>query len=569
MGQDAGGKSNDSDNKSILRGQDPLQMGEEFGKKIQSIKDLEQRRVQAREFLKILLEIVQKEQSVHNLYDVAETFYSTGNQIEKLDIKLASEYFQKSLDTWEKIVSSPQLLGKFSELGQIHLNIARICREKFSNSAKENQHLEEAIHLFLQDIQLMSSLGNIPKVAQLYYTLGELYIRIDQAPNALKFFKEAASIAKEIQYSRLLFNSIEMQAKLYRSNGQDEKHTNLINQGIEDLLDEVTEIKGPPLNELRVAEIYQFVKKLYSLLDNPLEFSHYSKKEANEYIKLAKKKQKEGNLNECASLYRGAALCFREINQHVDAGSCFHLAANFFHTGKQNDSSEENYLDAAREFERAKNLEKAADLYHSAAEISIERRNYDAAIDAFSIAYDLIDGTPGTENSKKKEQLGHKTAILLSQVAQMRADHGNFPLAGILFLEAAVFLRRVNADWSTFLLPQLRLAVQNFHNAFLNGLKSSIIEDSVAIWGVQTAIGGWIMGNPDLPEEINLKITVTAKMPHRTEALDLLQVISTAMEEHTHEFFSGLRNETKKFFESSPELKKLGLFLEEKSPEFG
>ncbi len=566
MAKDTGGNANESDKKSILRAEE---IGEEFIKRFQGIKDPNQRRAYARSVLKRLQEIGQTSQSVQDLYDVAESFYSTGNLIEKFDIQLAGEFFQNSIDSWIKVVASPQLLGKLSEIGQIHLNIARIFKEKFSNPSKENQHLQEAIPLFLQDIQLMGTLGNIPKVAQLYYTLGDLYFRIAQPPNALKCFKEAASIAKKIQYSRLLFKSVEMQAQLYEKEGQEEEYTNLINGAIEDLLDEITDKKSTPPNELYVAEIYQFVKKLYSLLDNQVEFEHYSKKEANEYIKFAKKKQKEENLSEGASLYRGAALCFREIKQHVDAGSCFHLAANLFQNAKQNESAEENYLDAAQEFEKAKNMEKAADLYSTAANVFIERKRYDEAIDAFSNAFDLIDGTPGTENSKKKEQLGHKAAILLSQVAQMRADHGNFPLAGILFLESAVFLRRVNADWGTFLVPQLRQSVQNFHAAFLNGLKPTGIEDSVATWGVQTAIGGWILGNPELPEEMHLKITMAAQMPHRKEALEVLQVITNAVEEHAHDFFSALSNETRKFFEGSPELKKFGLFLEERIPELG
>ncbi len=567
--QESGGKVNDSDKKSTLRGEDPLQLGEEYIKKFQGVKDLNQKRVHARELRNKLNELGQKSQSVQDLYDIAEMFYSSGNLIEKFDIQIASGFFQDCIETWSKIVTSSQLLGKFSEIGQIHLNIARIFKEKFSNTTMENEHLQKAIPFFLQDIQLMGTLGNIPKVAQLYFTVGGLYLRIDQAANALKCFKEAASIAKKIQYSRLLFNSVEMQAQLYEKDGSEEAYSNLINETIEDLLVEITDKNESPKNELHVAEIYQFVKKLYSLLDNQVEFEHYSKKEANEYIKDAKKKQKEDNLNESASLYRGAALCFREIKQHVDAGSCFHLAANLFQNANQKESAEENYLDAAQEFEKAKNPEKAADLNCTAASIFIERKRYDEAIDAFSNAFDLLDGTPGTENSKKKEQLGHKTAILLSQVAQMRADHGNYPLAGILFLESAVFLRRVNADWNTFLIPQLRQSVQNFHTAFLNGLKPPVIEDSVAAWGVQVAIGGWVLGNPELSEEIHLKLTMAARIPHQKEALDVLQVINAAMEDHAHEFFSALNNDAKKFFEGSPELKKFGLFWEERITELG
>ncbi len=567
--QESGGKVNDSDKKSTLRGEDPLQIGEEYIKKFQGVKDLNQKRVHARELRKKLNELGQKSQSVQDLYDIAEMFYSSGNLIEKFDIQIASGFFQDCIETWSKVVASPQLLGKFSEIGQIHLNIARIFKEKFSNTTMENEHLQKAIPFFLQDIQLMGTLGNIPKVAQLYFTVGGLYLRIDQAANALKCFKEAASIAKKIQYSRLLFNSVEMQAQLYEKDGSEEAYSNLINETIEDLLTEITDKNESPKNELHIAEIYQFVKKLYSLLDNQVEFEHYSKKEANEYIKDAKKKQKEDNLNESASLYRGAALCFREIKQHVDAGSCFHLAANLFQNANQKESAEENYLDAAQEFEKAKNPEKAADLNCTAASIFIERKRYDEAIDAFSNAFDLLEGTPGTENSKKKEQLGHKTAILLSQVAQMRADHGNYPLAGILFLESAVFLRRVNADWNTFLIPQLRQSVQNFHTAFLNGLKPPVIEDSVAAWGVQVAIGGWVLGNPELSEEIHLKLTMAARIPHQKEALDVLQVINAAMEDHAHEFFSALSNDAKKFFEGSPELKKFGLFWEERITELG
>jgi len=569
MAEGTGGTPLSSDKKSFLRAEDPLLLGEEFTKLFQTVKESTQKKALTNEMLTKLTEISQRSQSAHDLYDVAEIFYSTGNLVEKNDETLAKNFFKGSLDTWSIILNSPQLLGKFSEIAQIHLNIARILKDKFADSAVESQHLSAAIQLFLQEIRLMESLGNVPKVAQLYYAIGELYLRTGEIQSALDSFSAVQTIAKEIQYSRLLFNSVEMQAQIYKKSGQKEVLINLVNDAIEILLSETTETREPPSNELHIPEIYQFVKKLYLLIDNPREFKQYAKKEANEYIKIAKKKIKEGNVGEGASLYRGAALCFREIDQHIDAGSCFHLAANLFHEAKHNESTEENYLDAAREFEKAKNPEKAADLCSLAANAFIERKQYDSAIDCLSNAFDLIDETPGTENSKIKEQVGHKVAILLSQVAQMRADHKNYSLAGILFLEAAVFLRRVNADWGTFLLPQIRLAVQNFYNAFLNGIKNPVIGDSVAAWGIQAAIGSWSIGNTELPEEVLLKLTISIKIPHRGEALELLQTIATLLDEGSHDLFSGLSKGTREFLNNSPELQKLGLFLEERIPESG
>ncbi len=81
MTQDTGGNPNDSGKKAIFRAEDPLQIGEDFIKLLQGIKDLDQKRGHARELLKKLQEIVQKNQSAQDLYDVAETFYSTGNLI--------------------------------------------------------------------------------------------------------------------------------------------------------------------------------------------------------------------------------------------------------------------------------------------------------------------------------------------------------------------------------------------------------------------------------------------------------------------------------------------------------
>ncbi|OLS13234.1 MAG: hypothetical protein RBG13Loki_3145 [Promethearchaeota archaeon CR_4] len=551
----------------LLRVEDPLLLGEEFTKLFQSAKELDQKKALANEMLAKLTEITQKSQSAHDLYDVAEIFYSTGNLVEKYDESLAKSFFKGGINTASIIINSPQSLGKFSEIAQIHLNIARILKEKFRDSTGENQHLHNAIQLLSQEIGLMESLGNLPKVAQLYYAIGELYLKTDEIQKALDCYSTVETIAKEIQYSRLLFNSVEMQAQIYKKSGHKDTRTNLVNEAIEYLLSETIQTMEPPSNELHIAEIYQFVKKLYLLIDNIRDFEQYAKKEANEYIKIAKKKIKESNISEGASLYRGAALCFREIGLHIDAGSCFHLAANLFRVVKNNESFEENCLDAAREFENAKNLEKAADLYNIAASAFLERKQYDSAIECLSNAFDLIDETPGTENSKNKEQLGHKVAILLSEVAQMRAEHKNYSLAGILFLEAAVFLRRVNADWGTFLLPQIRQAVQNFYNAFLNGLKTPTIGDSVAIWGVQAAVGSWSIGNAETPRKIHLKLTMNAKIPHRDEALELFQTIATLIEERNHDLVSNLSNGMKQFFNNSPELQKLCLFLEERIPE--
>jgi hypothetical protein len=175
---------------------------------------------------------------------------------------------------------------------------------------------------------------------------------------------------------------------------------------------------------------------------------------------------------------------------------------------------------------------------------------------------------PGTENSNIKEQLGHKTAIVLSQVAQMHADKGESPLAAALFLEAAVFLRRVGAGWDTFILPLLRASSQHYWNAFSRELKGEP-SATTALWGLQAAVGGWVTSDSDMPEKVNLKLTLNMELKNKPRVLEILQVLSRAVEEHNRDFIGQLSEIARIFYEESPELKKLCLFLEERITDIG
>ena len=171
------------------------------------------------------------------------------------------------------------------------------------------------------------------------------------------------------------------------------------------------------------------------------------------------------------------------------------------------------------------------------------------------------------ENIDSKTQLGHKVAIIYSQVTQMRADQGNYAAAGTLFLESAVFLRRVNAKWETFILPQIRQSTHNFWNAFVKNLKCDPRSPSAALLGILAALGGWVVGERSYPEKIHLKLTINLELPMREIAMEFLQVFSNSVEERTYDLIILLSNEARDIYDQSPELKKLGLFFEEKLQE--
>ncbi|HMF33628.1 MAG TPA: hypothetical protein VKK79_19550 [Candidatus Lokiarchaeia archaeon] len=547
---------------SSLKSEDPHQLAEDFTIQFRRARNSEEKKLLAGQVVSALEDIAHQSENAQDLYDIADIFYAVGNLVELVDMEQAREIYLHSLNTWREVLKSPYVLGKFYELGEIHVNMARIYGEKLGDRVEEHTHLHEAIILIAQEALLMESLGNFAKAAQIYYLAGELYGRVEDWEIAVQSFNVAMEMAKETKNFRLLFNTVESLVKLYRKLDHAENSSSLVYDTIEILLNE-SEIVTTPDAELQLAEIFQFVKKLHYMVGEQVEFEYFAKKEAAEYIQLAKKKKIENDLAKAATLYRGAALCFREINQHIDAGSCFHLAANTFKTTDQFASAADNYLDAARSFDHAKNLQKAADLLTEAGNCYIEVGNYDDAVDAFSTAFDLLDGMPGTENSNIKSQLGHKTAIVLSQVAQLHADKSEFIIAATLFLEAAVFLRRIGADWDTFILPLLRASSVHYWNAFSSELKGDP-SASTGLWGLQAAVGAWTTGDTDLPEKANLKITLRMDLKHQAQVLEILQVLAKAVEEKNHDFIAQLSEIARIFFEESPELKKLCLFLEER-----
>ena len=296
----------DDSNISTLRAENSHEIVENFTTRFRQANNPTEKNSLVSQLVETLKKIDHQSESAQDLYDLAENLYFAGEVVEDFN-EQAMETYKDSLEIWQRLLESLYLLGKFYEIAEIHINIARIFGEKLDNQIDERMHLHEAIILFIQEAQLSESLGNSARAAQIYFIIGDLYRRVEDWDAAILSFSLSTKMAKALGNLRLFFNATENLARIYRKIGKEEEFSMLLSDAVDTLLNEAEQLQDSN-NEVQMAEIYQFIKKVNLLAGNMEESGYFSKKEAAEYIKLAKSAVKENQLPKAGALYRGALM---------------------------------------------------------------------------------------------------------------------------------------------------------------------------------------------------------------------------------------------------------------------
>ena len=129
------------------------------------------------------------------------------------------------------------------------------------------------------------------------------------------------------------------------------KSQDVILEGVEFFSNLATKLEE--INEnLTLAQIYQILKNLYKILAEEENYINFSKKEAGAYIDLAETIEKNSeNYHKIARYYRGAGLCYQEIeNNLIECASCFVLAGNFSEKIEDYSHAAMNFFDGANIF---------------------------------------------------------------------------------------------------------------------------------------------------------------------------------------------------------------------------
>ncbi|GAH08268.1 unnamed protein product, partial [marine sediment metagenome] len=218
--------------------------------------------------------------------------------------------------------------------------------------------------------------------------------------NAVKYYLNVIEIAKEYQYFDLLSFSYQQISDCYQELDDIEKSNSIIYDAVE-FFSPLFQSFEEKNDNLSISQIAKVLKSLYQLIDDLEQFSIYSKKEAGAYINLAERLEKsEENYNKIARYYRGAALCYQEINNNlIESASCFVLAGNYSEGIKDFNEAAINFFNAAVVFKELNNLEMTYKNYVKAGDNYWNMKNVNDSTESYLSAYDIaVEG--GLEYNK-------------------------------------------------------------------------------------------------------------------------------------------------------------------------
>ena len=163
----------------------------------------------------------------------------------------------------------------------------------------------------------MKEFNETRKLAQNFENIAGLYLKINDFKKGIKYYLNVVNIAKNYQYFDLLSYSYKQISSCYQELDEIDKSNSIIYDGIEffSSLFQTFEEKN---DNLAISQISQVLKSLFHIIDDEEQFVNYSKKEAGAYINLAERlEKKKENFYKIARYYRGAALCYQEINNNL------------------------------------------------------------------------------------------------------------------------------------------------------------------------------------------------------------------------------------------------------------
>ncbi|TFG04120.1 MAG: hypothetical protein EU539_11515, partial [Promethearchaeota archaeon] len=329
-------------------------------------------------------------------YDAGDFLYSAAESLEELGYEFAVELYEHNIKLWNRLIENYVMQAKLHEIAEIYLRIADIYKEKLSDQKAQKDNVLKSIEYLTQEINLIqdfSENGNVDtrKLAQNYQNVAELYVKIGDYKNAILFYEGVVEFAKVYNYIDLISFSYQQIASCHEELDEYNQSNNVILDAIDyfsDLYQDFEE-KG---DCLALAQVSQILKNLYKRIDNQDQFIIYSKKESSAYIDLAESlEKKEEEFQKIARYYRGAGLCYLDINNNlIESASCFILAGNYSEKIEDYPEAAMNFIDAANVFKELSNYEMAYKHLIKAGDNFWKIEDYIQATECYLNAYDIV-----------------------------------------------------------------------------------------------------------------------------------------------------------------------------------
>ena len=298
----------------------------------------------------------------------------------------------------------------------------------------EKKYILNAISYIRQESKVLKEFNEIKKLLQNYQNLAELYLRISYYKKAIRYFSLVINIAKECLFFDLLSYSYQLIAQSYQELGEIKKSNDLISDGIE-FFNGIYEKYDDNNDFLTISQICHVLKKLYKLIGDKDQFTNFSKKEAGSYINLAESiNKKEENYQKIAGYYRGAALCYQEINNNlIESASCFILAGNYSEKIEDYNEAGANFYNAAITFREINNPELSYKHFVKAGDSYWKIGNVNDSTESYLNAYDIA-----VESSLEYNRFGIFNQIIrgLNIIAKEGLKNKQFFTAASLILES-------------------------------------------------------------------------------------------------------------------------------------
>ncbi len=402
--------------------------------KAQDLTDIDEKEKVITQILSETLSFSQEIAESGEFFDAGEFLYSAAELMECLSFSESQKLYKENIKLWEKQIESNKLQAKLHEIAEIYLRIADTYEIKFNNSEARNENIKKSITYLKQESNLLKEFGETRKLAQNYQHVAELFYKLGDLSNAIKYYQKVIEFAKVLNFFDLLSFSYQQIALNYQELKQHDKSETILLEGIDYFTKLCKEFEKENDN-LVLAQLFQILKNFFKIINDTDNYIKYTKKEASAYINLAETLEKsQDNYYKIAMYYRGAGLCYKDIHYNlIESASCFILAGNYYEKIEDFHNAGINFFDAALVFKELENYEmvyknfvKAGDNFWKINDINISTESYlnayDVAVEAnlefnrFGIFNQIIRGLScmAKEGLKNKQFFTAATLILES-----------------------------------------------------------------------------------------------------------------------------------------------------------
>jgi tetratricopeptide (TPR) repeat protein len=451
-------------------------------------------------------------------FEAGEFIYSAATLLEEYDMSKSLNLYAITQNYWEKQISSYKLQAKLHEIAEIYLRIADLHAEKFHDHELEQKNILNSINFLKQESKLLEDFDEKRKLVQNYQNIAELYLKVSDYQNAIKYFSYVIELGTQFNYFDLLSYSYQQISSCYEEIDEYEKSSDIILQGMDYFLDlfGVFERKN---DNLAIAQLSQVLRKLHELKDDEDQFIYYSKREAGAYINLAENlKKKSKNFQKIARYYRGAALCYQEIdNNLIESASCFVLAGNYSEKVEDFEGAATNFFNAAITFKEMNNLDMSYRNFVKAGDNYWKNGNVNDSTESYLNAYDNA-----VEGKLEYNRFGLFNQIVrgLSIIAKEGLKNKQFYIAATLILESIKFYQQIE-NAKDFLLNEMVRNVYKYYYkaANLKKIGKSHIVQSYILAALSSILNGQIEKARKILSEIEPDGTIVQKYKKLVELI--------------------------------------------------